>query len=97
MDVVKYTHNSAGMRELLISLGVEKMLHGRAERVAEAAQAHYDSEDQPHTGEVVVEVDSGVGPGRVHATVVAKHPAALAIEARHRILGGAIDAAGGGP
>jgi hypothetical protein len=92
----KYKPNRRGIKELLVSAGVQADLTVRAERVAEAAQEAYDDRP-PHEGRVEVTVESeGSVHGRVRAraAVVARHPAAQFIERDRRPLGSSLDAAG---
>lgn len=91
MSLITYRHISAGMAATLRSQDVEAMLRRHAGSIAAAARAAYASHP-PHTGTVRVEIDSGRGR-RANASVIAYHPAALPLEARHRILGAALDAA----
>ncbi|MEU6204591.1 hypothetical protein ABZ814_13500 [Micromonospora musae] len=95
MGLVRYRPNRKGIRGLLGAGWVRANLHARAELVAAAAEAAYTA-DPPHSGQVdvVVESESGVGTRvRSRAAVIAKHPAALPIEADRRPLGSALDAA----
>ena len=88
-----YRPNRRGMADLARSKPVDAMLERRAGNVAAVAQADYDSQP-PHTGRVeveVVQIDSDSDRARV--AVIARHPAALAIETDRRPLGGALDAA----
>lgn len=97
MGLVRYRPNRRGIRALLGADWVRADLERRAEAVAEVARADYQA-NPPHTGQVVVEVDSAAGETgarlRARAAVIARHPAALHIEADRRPLGKAIDAAG---
>lgn len=95
MGLVRYRPNRKGIRDLLGSDGVRADLHARGERVAGTAEAAYKA-DPPHSGQVDVVVDSGSSGVRARVAVIAKHPAALHIEADRRPLGSALDAAGGG-
>lgn len=92
--LVRYSPNRAGMRELIRSREVDHMLEGRAHKVAGVAQSGFDSVPV-HTGRVEVDVEQNESDSdRARVAVIARHPAALGIEARHRILGSAIGAAG---
>lgn len=96
MGLDRYRPNRKGIRGVLGSEGVRADLHARAERVGAAAEASYTA-DPPHSGQVDVVVDSQSGGGgrvRARAAVIAKHPAALHIEADRRPLGSALDAGG---
>lgn len=95
MGLIRYRPNRKGIRELLGAEWVRADLHARAERVAAAAEAAYTA-DPPHSGQVDVVVESASGAGsrvRARAAVIARHPAALPIEADRRPLGRALDAA----
>lgn len=98
MALVRYRPNRKGIRALLGSNEVRADLEHRAEDVAAVAQAAYDAQP-PHTGKVEVTVESNPGQSstrpRARAAVVARHPAALHIEADRRVLGSAVDAAAG--
>lgn len=94
--------NGPGIRELLKSDGVAADIHERAERVATAANERYAAIDvgardkgQSGGGETHIKatVDKTPGKNRARARVVADHPAARAVEARHRVLGQSTDAA----
>ena len=89
----RYRPNRAGMADVARSQPIDSMLERRAGQVATAAQANYDSQP-PHTGRVEVEVVQAESDSdRARVAVIARHPAALRIEADRRVLGGAIDAA----
>lgn len=92
---VRFEHSSAGYLEVMKSGGVEQDLQRRADRVKGAAEPQYSGEDTHGTTPVEVIADTYVGKARSGATVIAIHPRSLAIEMERRILGGAIDAAGG--
>jgi hypothetical protein len=95
MGLDRYVPNRGGLKALLRSQGVRAMLHGRAERVAEAARARGQRMESPDRDVLLpIRVESSIGAVRARATVIADHPGALNAEAKHRILGGAIDAAG---
>ncbi len=93
MGLVKYTPNRRGIRNLLGSAEVLADLMRRGERVAAVARADYIA-DPPHSGQVDVDVVPSRERVRVRAAVIARHPAALHIEADRRPLGKAMDAAG---
>lgn len=90
----RYRPNRRGIRGVGRSRGVIADLTARAGSVAGVAQSAYDAAP-PHTGTVIVDVlpvdlDSFA---RARVAVLARHPAALRIEADRRPLGGALDAA----
>jgi hypothetical protein len=91
--LVSYRANRAGMRDVIKSEGVDAMLGRRAQSVAQVAQSGYDAAP-PHSGQVDVDVvQEGSDSDRARVAVIARHPAALAIERDRRILGSAISAA----
>ena len=93
-NLIRYSPNRAGMRELLRSREVDAMLEVRAHKVAGVAQSGFDS-IRVHTGRVEVDVEQNESDSdRARVAVIARHPAALGLEAEHRILGSAIGAAG---
>jgi hypothetical protein len=94
-NLIRYKANFRGLKRLRGSRGIDRDLERRAEAVASTAQALYDG-DPPHTGRVSVEVlqdASDTSEPRARVAVIARHPAALAIEAERRVLGGSLDAA----
>jgi hypothetical protein len=91
--LIRYESSRSGMRELAKSRAVDAILEGRARSVAQVAQSAYDSHP-PHQGAFHVEVlQDQSDSDRARVAVLARHPAALAYEADHRILGSAISAA----
>lgn len=94
--LIRYQPSFRGMKALRCSRGIDEMLERRAHNVAVMAQAAYDA-DLPNTGRVEVEVlndsASDTSEPRSRVAVIARHPAALRIEAERRPLGGAISAA----
>lgn len=95
MKLERYKPNRRGVRDLLKKPEVLGNLIERAGRVAEAARGDYEARS-PHSGEVEVVVAASLtDDGRARAAVIAKHPAAMPIEADRRPLGGAMDAARG--
>jgi hypothetical protein len=93
--LIRYTPNFRGIKRLRSSRDVDRELERRAHEVANAAQSTYDG-DPPESGRVEVEVvqsASDTSEPRARVAVIARHPAALAIEAERRVLGGSLDAA----
>jgi len=89
----RYRPNRRGMADLARSRPIDAMLERRAANMATVAEADYAAQP-PHTGRVEVEVvQAGSDSDRARVAVIARHPAALRIEADRRVLGGAIDAA----
>lgn len=88
---VRVEVNYDGIGELARSAGVRADLERRAQAVRAAAQA---AAPQMKEGRIEVEASARVGRDRVRGVVVARHPGVLYAEAKHRFLGGAMDAAG---
>ncbi len=93
MGLVKYTPNRRGIRDLLGDPAVGGMLFQKALKIAAAARSDYEAQP-PHSGQVEVVTTLEKERIRWRAAVIAKHPAALPIEADRRPLGKALDAAG---
>lgn len=93
--IERFRLNSRGAKALLRSDGVRAELQRRADAVRSVAEPQWQAATaDSHVPEPVrVIADSYTGSGRAGATVIAIHPASLAIEQDQRILGGAIDAA----
>jgi hypothetical protein len=98
---VRIELNGPGIREALKSEEVASDIERRANAVAEVARARYDaiSVGEREAGQgggehhIPVTVHMGSGATRARARIVADHPAALHVEAKHRVLGHSIDAA----
>lgn len=91
---VRVKLNRRGMRDLLRSEGVQAMLAGKAEAVAEQVEAAgIRVEGTPGKVALPVTVDVGAGTGRARARVILDHPAGIAVEAKHAVLASSIDAA----
>jgi len=80
--------NSRGMKALLRSDDVREDLERRADRVAQQVRGQVEGVLEHGEGGIVA--DSYTGRGRVGATVIG---VPMEVEARDRVLGGAIDAA----
>jgi hypothetical protein len=97
---VRIALNGDGIREMLNEVGVEADLAARAERVAAQVNATYPAVEHRRPwgpdlpgAEVPVAVASVRGRGaRARARVVVLHPSGPAVEAKHGILGAALDA-----
>lgn len=91
---VRIDLNRAGIRALLADSGVQSMLMRKAGAVASAADGRSPMVDGVPGVEKppIYQVDAG-SSSRARALVVLDHPAGLAIEAKHRLLGGSLDAA----
>lgn len=86
--------NGSGIRELLASSEVQDMLDGKAEAVAHAARSHGITVDgRPGSEPLPVEAKQAGNSKRARALVVVDHEAGLAVEAKHRLLVGSLDAA----
>lgn len=92
--MAKVDINPDGIRELLRSADVEADITRRAEAVASAARSqNIRVSGEPGADELPINVRVHRGPNRVSARVAVDHPAGLAVEAKHRLLGRALDAA----
>ena len=95
--MITYRHNSAGMIALLLSPGVKADLERRANAVKAAAESDSSWDQQvsgvPGDETIPYRVKVERHGDRNVAMVTASHPAAAAVEAKHRVLGRAIDAA----
>src|SRR3954451_22967398 len=94
---IRFVRNSAGMVELLLSPGVKAHLEslGNAVRGAAESDGSWDRQVSGVPGDETIPYRVRVerhGDRNV-ARVAGDHPAALAVEAKHRVLGRAIDAA----
>lgn len=86
--------NGAGIRELLTSTEVRNDIERRANAVARAARgAGIMVEGEPGDLPLPITVAVRRGPNRAGATVAIAHPSGLAVEAKHGLLGRALDAA----
>lgn len=88
---VRIELNYEGLGELLNSAPVAEELDRRAQNVAKAARGRGITveNDEP----IPVTVETGKARSRVRSRVILDHPAGLAVEAKHRLLGGSLDAA----
>lgn len=91
MHLERFVPSSAGFREILRGDAVRSDLQRRADNVEAVLSQSYS----PHHNIRKTFADSYVGSSRAGATAGAEGPAVMAIEAKRRIIGGAIDAAGG--
>lgn len=89
----RVTLKSRGMLDLLKSRAVEKDMEARADRVA--AQARSQAPVLTGAYRDSIEAESQEHRTRVVGRVVATVDYAQSVEARHRVLGRAIDAARG--
>jgi hypothetical protein len=91
---VRVVSDYQGIGELLRSGGVAADLRARGERMAQAARGRgIQVEGRP--GKIALPVDVNVreGRSRVLVAVAINHPSGIAVEAKHRLLVGSIDAA----
>lgn len=91
---LRFRHNPGGYFAVMKSDEVRANLQARADKVAAEAAPQYRQHDL-YGDPVEVIADTYEGQHRAGATIVAVHPLSLRVEAKYRILGGAIDAAGG--
>jgi len=95
---VRIELNHAGIRALLVDPDVQQYLNSLGEQVADAAasRAPIVGEGLDNEGPGIplpINVVSAGGSTRARTMVIADHWAGLAVEAKHRLLGGALDAA----
>lgn len=95
MTSIRIEMNRAGVGDLLRSDAVQQMLNRKAAAVAAAASSRAPMVDgQPGKEKLPVTSRPATSTStRARAIVEADHPAALAVEAKHRLLVGALDAA----
>lgn len=94
MATVRIELDRDGIRQLVGSSEVQAMLERKAQQVADAASSRGvmvggDPGDVP----VPVVVKAAGGGRRARALVVLDHEAGLAVESKHRLLVGSLDAA----
>lgn len=93
---VRIELDRAGVGALLKSDEVQAMLMRKAEAVASAARGRAPMvEGEPGKQKLPVTVRPAATATRARAIVEADHPAALAVESKHRLLVGSLDAARG--
>lgn len=92
--LVRYVPSFRGIKTLRSSREVDQMLEARAERVAAAAYTVYDSLGHGEIYVDVVQQGSDTRAPRSRVAVIPRSPKALRLEAEHRVLGSALDAAG---
>lgn len=98
MARIRVELNHAWFREFLLGPEVRRELQRRAEKVAGAANSDpaWDRlvSGDPGTERVTYAAKVERHGGRAVGVVVGQHPAAMNVEAKHRVLGRNIDAAG---
>lgn len=94
MPSVRFDLDYGGIVDLLTSDGVAAMLRDKADAVANAARSRGVLVDG-HPGDVPmpVQVVDASSSSRARMLVVADHASALAVESKHRLLVGSLDAA----
>jgi hypothetical protein len=93
MARTKVILNRRGMDSLMHSRDIESDLERRGGRVADQAKRLAPKVSGAYSDSIEVEVDDH--PSRVAVHISAGVPYATKVEASHRVLGQAIDAAGG--
>lgn len=94
IKVERVTINRQALREIMRSEGMQELLGRKGLAVADRVEAAgIRVEGVP--GRIPLPVTVTVHPGRsrARARVILDHPAGLAVEAKHRILGSSVDAA----
>ena len=87
---VRVDLSSAGVAAVLRSAPVQAAVNAAAERVAATARnAGIMVEGEPGDVPLPVTVEEAGGT-RARARVVLDHPAGMAVEAKHRLLGGSV-------
>lgn len=97
---IKIDLNGDGIREMLKSAEVQDMLDGSADRIADAANAKYNAltvgaRKPGERADTTIRAERrspAKTATRGRSRVVADHPAALAVEGKHRVLGSSTDA-----
>lgn len=97
MPSIRIQMDRAGVGDLLKSDAVQQMLNRKAAAVAATARSRAPMVNgEPGKVKLPIESRPARTGSRARAIVEADHPAALAVEAKHRLLGGSLDAARGG-
>lgn len=92
---VRVVLNSPGIRSLVSSSQMQEHMEAVASGIAaRALDAGIKVEGEPGDVALPIEMRKPDSPGaRAHAWVVITHPSGLAVEAKHRVLGGALPSA----
>lgn len=97
--LVRYVPSLRGIKQLRSSRQVDQMLATRGRAVAAQARLVYAAAARISGGQEievdVVQQGSDTSAPRARVAVIARHPAALRIEADQRVLGGALTVAAG--
>lgn len=94
MKLIRYAASFRGIKALRSSREVDQHLEDRARRVADSADNLYDELGLDVRVDVLQEGSDTSAP-RARVAVIARNPAALRLEAEHRVLGSALNAARG--
>ncbi len=82
---------SPGIRSLVASDGAQTAVEAKADEIADRARARgVLVEGEPGTVALPITTSRARTAGRARALVVIDHPSGLAVEAKHRLLGGAL-------
>lgn len=92
MAATRFRLNFAGVGQLLRSSGMAAEMRSRAENVAAAARSAAPVDTGEYRDSITVETAT---TDRAVGRCVATAPHSLVVEARTRVLGSSIDAAGG--
>lgn len=93
---VRIEANPEGIADLLVLPGVRALLFEKGEQVAAAAKGRgIRVEGVPGKVALPITVASGRDTKRARTLVYADHMAGMAVEAKHRLLVGSLDAARG--
>lgn len=87
--LIRYVPQHRAIKALAEDESLEPALKEAGNRIADSARSQYEAHP-PRKGTVDVEVLSDSDSDRQRVAVIAKHPAALALEAEHRVLGTAV-------
>jgi len=92
--LIRYVPSLRGIKAVRSSPEVDAELARRATRVASTAESAYAGLGKEIQVDVVQEGSDTRAP-RARVAVIARSPQALKLEAKHRVLGGSLDAARG--
>lgn len=90
--LIRYVPSLRGIRALRSSREIDKHLEERAQQVASAAGAAYSALGEQVDVEVL-QAGSDTKAPRARVAVIARTSEGIRLEARHRVLGGSLDAA----
>lgn len=92
--LIRYVPSLRGIKQVRSSREVDEDLERRGNRVAAQAESSYRLLGENIRVDVVQEGSDTKAP-RARVAVIARSPAALKLEVKHRVLGGALSAARG--